>query len=781
VTLKSGMDITDVSEGFTSSGTFTVPTGVHRIIVECWGGGGGGGNAQHGGAGTSRGGGGAGGAYTIKTLTGVSGNYTVTVGSGGSGGNAGSASWFGTAGTVYAQGGVQGANGSKSNGAGGNGSSASSIGDQVYAGGNGGNAGASGSGGGGGGAGSTGTGNNAVNNTAGAGRANNGGAGGAGVSSTANGISGQNYGGGGSGAMATNNNGNQAGGSGAPGYVLVSFPCTNELTSAAGTDNQSVCVNTSITDITYFLSGDGITGATVTPLPTGVSTSFNSSTGILTISGTPAEAGTFNYTVTPTGGTDCTGTTVTGTITVFPVASVSSVTGTSPICIGSTATYTANDVILSGGTGEWSSDNTAVATVNASGMVTGVSDGTANIIFTIVGGCGGNVSAQQPVTITENAAVSSVSGTSPLCIGAIATYSASGVVLGGGTGTWSSSNTAVATVNATSGEVTAVGEGTADIVFTITGACNGTPSAQQTLSVIPDADVASVGGTSPLCIGATATWTATGVVLGGGTGAWSSSDPAVATVDPVSGLVTAVSAGTTNISYTISGGCNGTPSQQQELTVTPDAAVSSVTGVSELCINANAIFSANGVVLGGGLGAWSSSNTAVATVNASTGEVTAIGEGTADIIYTITGGCNGTPSARQLLTVTPNAAISSVTGTSPLCTGTTETYTANGVVPGGGTGAWSSSNISVATVNATTGEVNAVGAGTANIIYTVTGGCGGDVSAQQEVTVNPNAAIASVTELHLYVQVKPQHILPTALNWVGEPAPGRVTTPQWQP
>ena len=104
-------------------------------------------------------------------------------------------------------------------------------------------------------------------------------------------------------------------------------------------------------------------------------------------------------------------------------------TGASPLCIGGTATYTANGVVLGGGTGAWSSSNPAVATVSAAGLVTGVSAGTCNIIYTITGGCGGTVSAQQSVTINPNASITSVTGTTPLCIGGTATYTANGVVL----------------------------------------------------------------------------------------------------------------------------------------------------------------------------------------------------------------------------------------------------------------------------------------------------------------------------------------------------------------
>ncbi len=231
------------------------------------------------------------------------------------------------------------------------------------------------------------------------------------------------------------------------------------------------------------------------------------------------------------------------------------------------------------------------------------------------------------------------------------------------------------------------------------------------------------------------------MVLGGGTGSWSSSNPIVATVNAITGVVTTLTSGTTNIIYTITGGCNGTPSAQQLLTVLPDAAVATVTGITPLCIGETTTYNSGGEVLGGGTGVWSSSNALVATVNSATGLVTPLTSGTTNIIFTITGGCNGTPSAQQTLTVTPDAAVSTVTGTSPLCIGATTTYNAGGVVFGGGTGSWSSSNPIVATVNAITGVVTTLTSGTTNIIYTIVSGCNGTVFAQQGLIVLPNSTL----------------------------------------
>jgi hypothetical protein len=96
--------------------------------------------------------------------------------------------------------------------------------------------------------------------------------------------------------------------------VTVNPNNTIALSSAPGTDSQAVTVNAPITNITYATTG--ATGATVSGLPAGVTDTLVSNTVI--IRGTPSATGTFNYTVTMSGG--CTGgtNTATGSITVNP-------------------------------------------------------------------------------------------------------------------------------------------------------------------------------------------------------------------------------------------------------------------------------------------------------------------------------------------------------------------------------------------------------------------------------------------------------------------------------
>jgi hypothetical protein len=101
------------------------------------------------------------------------------------------------------------------------------------------------------------------------------------------------------------------------------------------------------------------------------------------------------------------------------------------------------------------------------------------------------------------------------------------------------------------------------------------------------------------------------------------------------------------------------------------------------------------------------------------------------------------------MTVSSASSISSVTGTSPLYKGSKASYSQNGVVLGSGIGAWSSSNSGIATVDVF-GLVSGIAAGTCNIVYTITGGCNGIVSAQQSVTIQTYVSATPVDGVGIY-------------------------------
>ena len=99
----------------------------------------------------------------------------------------------------------------------------------------------------------------------------------------------------------------------ATGTITVQANSTITLSSGAGTNAQTKCINNAITPITYAIGGGG-TGASLTAgaLPAGVTGVYNA--GVFTISGTPTASGSFSYTITTSG--PCVNPAASGTITV---------------------------------------------------------------------------------------------------------------------------------------------------------------------------------------------------------------------------------------------------------------------------------------------------------------------------------------------------------------------------------------------------------------------------------------------------------------------------------
>ena len=197
--------------------------------------------------------------------------------------------------------------------------------------------------------------------------------------------------------------------------------------------------------------------------------------------------------------------------------------------------------------------------------------------------------------------------------------------------TWSSSNTAVASVS-NNGLVTAVSTGTATITVTTqvggkTASCTVTVSARPQ----PVTGVSLNKTATTINAGATEQLTAT-VAPDNATNktvTWSSSNTAVATVN-ASGLVTAVSAGTTNIRVSTEDGnktatCAVTVLQPATGVSLNKSATTIVIGSTEQLSATVAPANASNKTV-----SWSSSNTAVASVN-NTGSVTAVSIGTATI------------------------------------------------------------------------------------------------------------------------------------------------------
>ncbi|MCB2194937.1 MAG: hypothetical protein KQH79_03710 [Bacteroidetes bacterium] len=169
--------------------------------------------------------------------------------------------------------------------------------------------------------------------------------------------------------------------------ITIAFPVSNSitLTSAVNTDNQTVCINSAIVDITY--STVGATGATFSGLPTGVTGSWVA--GVVTISGTPTvSAGSpYNYTITLTGGCSVPAVTEIGTITVNALPTAIDQTP-APICsevAGETVQITGlnlrdNDDLITASSGD------AVTWYNDAALTSPVADATDVDINDVFGG-----------------------------------------------------------------------------------------------------------------------------------------------------------------------------------------------------------------------------------------------------------------------------------------------------------------------------------------------------------------------------------------------------------
>ncbi|WP_216746170.1 LamG-like jellyroll fold domain-containing protein [Paucihalobacter ruber] len=176
---------------------------------------------------------------------------------------------------------------------------------------------------------------------------------------------------------------------------------TDDTISSPANNIQSVCDNESITNIVYNIGG-GATNATVTDLPPGVSGTFNN--GIFTISGTPTQAGTYDYTVTTNG--ICLPADATGTITVNPGATLNTPDNKDQIICSSSSIDDIVYLIGGGGTGATVTGLPAGLTsqYNAGEFtITGTSTqiGTFNYTVTTTGGGCGQASVSGQITIKE--------------------------------------------------------------------------------------------------------------------------------------------------------------------------------------------------------------------------------------------------------------------------------------------------------------------------------------------------------------------------------------------
>ncbi len=356
-------------------------------------------------------------------------------------------------------------------------------------------------------------------------------------------------------------------------------------------------------------------------------------------------------------------------VEVYPPVPI--VNGPPAICDGSSIALTDSST---GGT--WVSSHPTVATVGAAtGIVTGVGVGTAIISYQLMP----NVYAAREVTV--NAVPFPIEGVSYMVVGDSTSLSDAYT-----DGSWTSSNSLVASVGSSGGTVLGISAGTAVITCTLPGSCYVTDE------VTVYAPVPAISGIAAMCDhdSTSLSDSATG-------GTWISSNTAVATVGAGTGLVTGVAPGTAIITYQIVSGIYAT----QEVSVNVAVASAAITG--NFIILAGSPVMLSDTSLGG---IWTSSDTAVATTD-SVGTVLGLSAGTAYISYTIPDGC------LAAVVITVYDSLPPIIGSTNFCSGSPVAFT--DTVEGG---VWGSSDTAVAKVDSS-GIVTGIVGGTVTITYTV--------------------------------------------------------------
>ncbi|MFM8597258.1 MAG: GEVED domain-containing protein, partial [Flavobacteriales bacterium] len=390
--------------------------------------------------------------------------------------------------------------------------------------------------------------------------------------------------------------------------------------------------------------------------------------------------------------------------------------------------------LVSGGT---STSNSAVI----QWLVGGVK--TVSVNYQNLSGCNSTGPVSNTITVQQTVQVAASTGTNTVCAGSQVTFANTT-----SNGTWSSANTAVATVNSTTGVVTGVGAGNTNIVYSVPNPntwCAATTNLRP-ITVRPT-PVVNAGSGASICAGNSTNLNATvqfntscthTLVIMDSYGDGSNGGLINVIVDGVTvqtGVTLASGYGPQNVTFTASIG-----SVIQVVLSTPGSYPSEIywdvlDGAGTLLVDDYYPNTTGNTWTGNGGGCapltptWSpAAGLSSTTINNPVATPTA----TTTYVASATGanGCTGTSNI--VVTVNALPANGPVVAPAALCAGSAG-LVSNSVAGG----AWTTTTPTLLSLNAATGEITGIAAGTATVNYTTTGSNGCTKTNTANITINP--------------------------------------------
>ncbi len=480
------------------------------------------------------------------------------------------------------------------------------------------------------------------------------------------------------------------------GNVTVSPPSSNPI----------LCANTPISPaITFTTAGATGIGA-ATNLPTGVTASFLNN--IITVSGTPTNSGTFNYTIPVTGG--CTALNATGTITVNPVNTVTAASSNPTLCVNTalspSITFTTTGAsgigsaigLPAGLTASWFGN-----TITVSGTPT--ASGTFNYSIPLTGGCG-TISATGTITVVALPVITLTPDDPNTCNALDGSILVSGT--GNGTITWTGPSSGNAPNTPLNYTIPTLGAGTYSVYFTNASGCQS--ATVQTSLANPGAPQINIISDVTNC-GNSYTLPAVPFVPG------TENNPQYYTGPNGTGTVVAVNTvynAPTNITlYAYDASVNGACSDEEPFVITINQipsvnTLTDVSGCPSSTINpsdfsstpAGATFAWTNDNIG--IGIPSFGNGQIATFNAPANTSNANVVGTVSVTPTLNG-CTGSTSTFTI-TILPTLTINTISNVSG-CPGSSVDPADFESVPSGANFSWNNSNSNIGLIGSGIGQI----------------------------------------------------------------------------